>query len=241
MLFRSGLRVRVTADGGSTAPVEAEMERVGNGHDARVPLGAPGLYAVVVVSEDAEIARGAVEYVGGAESLVQASPERLRTLGLAYQPDLILYAYSLNDPQPFSLELQGLTAMERTARTELRPRQAILRWLSHSRPFLLVWRRWQDPWTRAVPPERASPAYRAAGAGGHSEWAQGRAPGARGGARRYGRGGGRRRRGELEGGRGALERARVVAPEAPRGLDGLATALQAWRKTPGSLGAARHR
>jgi hypothetical protein len=87
----AGLRVRVTADGGSTAPVEAEMERVGNGHDARVPLGAPGLYAVVVVSEDAEIARGAVEYVGGAESLVQASPERLRTLardsGGAVAPD----------------------------------------------------------------------------------------------------------------------------------------------------------
>ncbi|MEO2006221.1 MAG: VWA domain-containing protein, partial [Candidatus Poribacteria bacterium] len=87
----AGLRVRVTADGGSTAPVEAEMERVGNGHDARLPLGAPGLYAVVVVSEDQEIARGAVEYVGGAESLTQASPERLRMLardsGGAVAPD----------------------------------------------------------------------------------------------------------------------------------------------------------
>ena len=88
----AGLRIRVASDAGaSVESVEEEMEAVGNGYDARVPLSAPGVYAVVAVSDGGEVARGTVEYVGSAESLVQPRPERLRTLardsGGAVAPD----------------------------------------------------------------------------------------------------------------------------------------------------------
>ncbi len=96
--------------------------------------------------------------------------ERLRTLGLAHSPDLIIYAYSLNDPQTFSLELQGLTAMSREAETKLRPSQAVLKWLSNSRVFLLLWRSFQEPWTRPVRPARQSPDYLAVVSGRHVEY-----------------------------------------------------------------------
>jgi lysophospholipase L1-like esterase len=96
--------------------------------------------------------------------------ERSRSLGLAHSPDLIIYAYSLNDPQTFSLELQGLTAMSREAETKLRPRQTLLKWLSKSRVFLLLWRSFQQPWTRPVRPARQSPDYLAVVSGRHVEY-----------------------------------------------------------------------
>jgi lysophospholipase L1-like esterase len=65
--------------------------------------------------------------------------ERLRVLGLEYQPDLVLYGYVLNDPQAGSLE--SLALMDRKAQAELRFSEAVergaLRWLSGSRLFLL--------------------------------------------------------------------------------------------------------
>ena len=96
--------------------------------------------------------------------------ERLRTLGLDHAPDLVIYAYSLNDPQTFSLELQGLTAMSREAETKLRPSQAVLKWLSNSRVFLLLWRSFQEPWTRPVRPAQQSPDYLAVVSGRHVEY-----------------------------------------------------------------------
>ncbi len=96
--------------------------------------------------------------------------ERLRTLGLDHAPDLVIYAYSLNDPQTFSLELQGLTAMSREAETKLHPSQAVLKWLSNSRVFLLLWRSFQEPWTRPVRPARQSPDYLAVVSGRHVEY-----------------------------------------------------------------------
>ena len=96
--------------------------------------------------------------------------ERLRVLGIPHAPDLVIYAYSLNDPQDFSLELQGLSAMQREAREELRPGRSLLRWLSHSKAFLLVWRSFQQPWTRPVRPARQSPDYVAVVSGRHAEY-----------------------------------------------------------------------
>ena len=96
--------------------------------------------------------------------------ERLRVLGLPYAPDLIVYAYSLNDPQDFSLELQGLSAMHAQAREGLRPTRSLLRWLSHSKAFLLAWRSFQQPWTRPVRPARQSPDYVAVVSGRHAEY-----------------------------------------------------------------------
>jgi lysophospholipase L1-like esterase len=65
--------------------------------------------------------------------------ERLRVLGLGYQPDLVLYGYVLNDPQAGSVE--SLALMDRKAEAELRLDEALgrgaLRWLSGSRLFLL--------------------------------------------------------------------------------------------------------
>ncbi|MBT3265681.1 VWA domain-containing protein [Candidatus Poribacteria bacterium] len=72
------LRVRVTSD--DRAPLEREMEAVGNGYDARVPLSGAGVYEVAAISDDSEITRGTIEYVGSAESLVRARPGRLQAL-----------------------------------------------------------------------------------------------------------------------------------------------------------------
>ncbi len=66
--------------------------------------------------------------------------ERLRVLGLAYQPDLVLYGYVLNDPQAKAVELTALTNL-RTAeelRLTAELQRSALRWLCSSRLFLLV-------------------------------------------------------------------------------------------------------
>ncbi|MAI78047.1 MAG: hypothetical protein CL917_03835 [Deltaproteobacteria bacterium] len=100
----------------------------------------------------------------------QQSVERLRVLGLSYRPDLIIYAYSLNDPQTFSLESQGLAAMEERARRELRPGESILRGLSRSRLFLLLWRSFQDPWTQGEVHAQGSPDYQAVVSGSYDAY-----------------------------------------------------------------------
>ena len=93
---------------------------------------------------------------------------RLRTQGMPFDPDLVIYAYSLNDPQTFSLELQGLTAMREEAREKFRPSDALRGLLSHSRLFLLAWQASQvQPWTRQVRPRHNSPDYTAVVNGEH--------------------------------------------------------------------------
>ncbi|MAF10371.1 hypothetical protein CMK11_07965 [Candidatus Poribacteria bacterium] len=72
------LRLRVAPQDGG--PIEREMKPVGNGYDARVALRAPGGYAIAVISDESEIARGTIEYVGSAESLVAPRPDRLLAL-----------------------------------------------------------------------------------------------------------------------------------------------------------------
>ena len=96
--------------------------------------------------------------------------ERLRTLGLSYDPDLVIYAYSLNDSQTFSLELQGLSAMRKNAEQTYTPERSLLRWLSHSRAFMLAWRSFQEPWTRPAKPAKQSPDYLAVVSGRHADY-----------------------------------------------------------------------
>jgi hypothetical protein len=66
--------------------------------------------------------------------------EAARTRALAFAPDLILYAYCLNDPQAFSFEYESLRAQLTGAQRSYR--EALLqsgqRFLAHSRLWLLL-------------------------------------------------------------------------------------------------------
>jgi lysophospholipase L1-like esterase len=66
--------------------------------------------------------------------------ERLRALGLGYEPDLILYGYTLNDPQEFSYEKETLEDLRDEAEKRFHAglERSILRALSGSRLFLLA-------------------------------------------------------------------------------------------------------
>ena len=66
--------------------------------------------------------------------------ERLRVLGLGYEPDLILYGYTLNDPQEFSYEKETLEDLrdEAAERFDAKLQRSTLRALSGSRLFLLA-------------------------------------------------------------------------------------------------------
>ncbi|MCH7548355.1 MAG: SGNH/GDSL hydrolase family protein [Candidatus Krumholzibacteriota bacterium] len=100
--------------------------------------------------------------------------ERLRTLGMSFDLDLVIYAYSLNDPQSFSLELQGLTAMHDQVRRHAKPRDTLRRWLSHSRIFLLLWQASQQrAWQKQARPGRQSPDYEAVVRGEHVAYFEG--------------------------------------------------------------------
>jgi lysophospholipase L1-like esterase len=67
--------------------------------------------------------------------------ERLRVLGLRFQPDMILYGYALNDPQEFSYEKETLEDLREEAegRFYSKLRRSAARALSGSRLFLLAW------------------------------------------------------------------------------------------------------
>lgn len=71
--------------------------------------------------------------------------ERLRVLGLSYQPDVILYGYALNDPQAFSIEAEALrTLREESARSANAESAHIVgRWIAHSRLYQLT-RQWMN-------------------------------------------------------------------------------------------------
>jgi hypothetical protein len=95
--------------------------------------------------------------------------ENLGTRGLRWQPDLILYAYCLNDPQAESFELESLEAKLSPAARSYR--EALLeqgqRMLARSRLWLLArfaWQAWQSPQrTAAVPQDQQWQALRAGG------------------------------------------------------------------------------
>lgn len=66
--------------------------------------------------------------------------ERLRVVGLPYEPDMVIYGYVINDPQFYSLEAQALRKMRDETRQSFQDaiKTGISRWLSHSRLFLLA-------------------------------------------------------------------------------------------------------
>jgi lysophospholipase L1-like esterase len=64
--------------------------------------------------------------------------ERLRRVGLAFEPDLVVYGYSLNDPQDFSFEATALRTMEEERERAMEQAPALRRWLARSRLFLLL-------------------------------------------------------------------------------------------------------
>jgi lysophospholipase L1-like esterase len=94
--------------------------------------------------------------------------ERLRVLGLAFDPDLVLYAYALNDPQSVSIEREALRELEaETAAGRTRGAGPLTRWLSRSR--LWLWAR-HEAGEHLVSPRRPEhmpddPAYQAAARG----------------------------------------------------------------------------
>jgi lysophospholipase L1-like esterase len=88
--------------------------------------------------------------------------ERLRTLGLAYEPDLVLYGYVLNDPQELSIELEALRDLRANAERRFHEElgRGALRLLSGSRLFLLLASRLDPPAPGAVEfARRRDPAY----------------------------------------------------------------------------------
>jgi lysophospholipase L1-like esterase len=94
--------------------------------------------------------------------------ERLRSLGLRFEPDLVLYAYALNDPQSESIERDALRELK--AETEAgRTRGAgpLGRWLSRSRLWLWARHEAGEHLVSRRRPERMpdDPAYQAAARG----------------------------------------------------------------------------
>jgi hypothetical protein len=67
--------------------------------------------------------------------------ERLRVDGLPHEPDLILYGYTLNDPQEFSVEAAALEELRGVSEGRFRRPfggDVIRRWLGRSQLFLLA-------------------------------------------------------------------------------------------------------
>lgn len=74
---------------------------------------------------------------------------RLRTLGLRYAPDLVIYGYVLNDPQRESLEGATLHELSQLEERELRSAlSALTRGLARSRLFLMLHTLWSRPAAR---------------------------------------------------------------------------------------------
>lgn len=90
--------------------------------------------------------------------------ERLRVLGLAFAPDLVLYGYVLNDPQELSIELEALRDLRAAAERDLAAEfeRGALRLLARSRLFLLLRSRLAAPAPAPVALRHArDPAYEA--------------------------------------------------------------------------------
>lgn len=100
--------------------------------------------------------------------------QRLRVLGLAFQPDLIVYGYALNDPQAFSIEAEALRTLrdEAARNADADASHVVGRWLKHSRLYQLAchWahRRASLALLRAQMPN--DPAYEAARSGDRNRY-----------------------------------------------------------------------
>ncbi len=81
--------------------------------------------------------------------------ERLRVLGMEYDPDLVVYGYVLNDPQQMSIAGEALLDLERAAqeRFAARAERGLARLVSRSRLYLLARHRFTEP----AAPTRAEP------------------------------------------------------------------------------------
>lgn len=73
--------------------------------------------------------------------------ERLHTLGLSYQPDLVLYGYVLNDPQEISIELEALRDIQDETERRFRAglERGVLRILARSQLFVWLASRLDPP------------------------------------------------------------------------------------------------
>jgi lysophospholipase L1-like esterase len=96
--------------------------------------------------------------------------ERLRTVGLSFQPDVVVYGYALNDPQGTSVEAQAIATLREAHEGDTR--SGVGRWLAHSRLFLLARqvgaRRSNREVLQAEPPR--DPAYEAQKSGDRARY-----------------------------------------------------------------------
>jgi lysophospholipase L1-like esterase len=85
---------------------------------------------------------------------VEQSVARLRSVGLRFEPDAIVYGYALNDPQGVSIETQALDTLREAFERETSA--GLGGWLVHSRLYLLARRaaldRRKPEFLRANPP-----------------------------------------------------------------------------------------
>ncbi len=97
--------------------------------------------------------------------------EALRSRGLRYEPDLVIYGYVLNDPQAFSLEAESLEALaEQTKRGLARGlSHGINRALRHSKLFVLGRQLFMEP-PRRLDEQLEDPAYAALKLGSHYDY-----------------------------------------------------------------------
>jgi lysophospholipase L1-like esterase len=71
---------------------------------------------------------------------ITQSVQNLRVRALAYEPDLVIYQYCLNDPETFSFEREGLLRELTRAQADYWERgSAAGRWVSRSRLAALFW------------------------------------------------------------------------------------------------------
>jgi len=87
--------------------------------------------------------------------------ERLRVLGLRYEPDVVVYGYVLNDPQAFSLEAAALERLGAPARGAWASLRALL---GRSRLFQMAHQAWSARTFRRL--AERDPAYAALRTGG---------------------------------------------------------------------------
>lgn len=98
--------------------------------------------------------------------------EQFRTVGLPFEPDLIIYGYVLNDPQSFSLEGASLHALKNLANqgTLQEISQRLNRLLSHSQVYLLIRKTLISPPKRNRIKNLHDPGFEAVREGKHVEY-----------------------------------------------------------------------
>jgi lysophospholipase L1-like esterase len=100
--------------------------------------------------------------------------QRLRVLGLGFEPDVIVYGYALNDPQSFSIEAEALrTLRDDAARNAAADAGHLVgRWLAHSRLYQLArqWAHRRDSLAMLRAQMPNDPAYEAARSGDRTRY-----------------------------------------------------------------------